>query len=961
MGDHRIHGAVVFPGAGYVAMALQAATEVAAGSAVELEGVEFRKALFVPEEAAPRVQAVYEPDSRALEIHAQNGGGEEWTLHAACRLGAASGEAEPPRADLDGLRARCTREMSHREFYDEVGQRGFTFGPRFMGVEKLYRGEGEALGLVRLPDAHAVEVNGDRVHPALFDAGLQVLIAAVTSREQPQNGRLPAFLPTRAARVVSHRPLGTTFWSHAVVDELTPEAFQGTVSIHDEQGELLLRVEGLRAKTLEEVGSAQAAADVLYRLVWEERPALAGTAAATGAWCSPAQLAQEVGAAAPRLSVEHDFAGYYEELEPTLERIAHAFFARALGALGFDLRPGRTVGTAALPDGTVLAPPRQRQVEAIASALAEAGVLAREGAAFRVVQAPAADDPAALAAALRARRPGWAGVLDVLSRCGQALPDVIAGRRAATEVLFSGDGLEEMAAFYRASPACALFNALTADAVSAAVAGLPAGRRLRVLEVGGGTAGTTRWVLPRLDRARTEYVFTDVSPLFVSLARQQLGQEAVARWATLDVERDPAEQGLEPGSFDVVLAANVVHATADVQRTLERLRDLLAPGGLLVLQEITRRPRWLDVVFGLTEGWWAFADRTLRPAHALLEPAAWRRALAQAGLEEPSVLSETEGDPPGQSVLLARAPLGPALAAAAPWLVLADRQGVGERLADALRRRGHACAVAFADEAPGRAGGHGVAPGDGAAARQLLRDVEREVGAPVGLVHLWSLDMAPAEGLDGDALLREQRLGYASLLEFVHALQEGAAPALRRCALVTAGAQALAEGQDRTEMAQAPLWGFGRILLHEHPELRPLLVDLGPAPPAEEVEALAAEITAEEREDEVALRGTRRYARRLTRLDGAQPEVAEAPAEPARGRSFRADIARAGSLDSVLLREFPRRRPGADEIEIEVKAASLNFRDVMFAMGMLPPAAFDNMLSAGALGVDCAGVVTAVG
>ena len=72
-------------------------------------------------------------------------------------------------------------------------------------------------------------------------------------------------------------------------------------------------------------------------------------------------------------------------------------------------------------------------------------------------------------------------------------------------------------------------------------------------------------------------------------------------------------------------------------------------------------------------------------------------------------------------------------------------------------------------------------------------------------------------------------------------------------------------------------------------------------------------------------------------------------------------VASSGSLDGVALRERTARELTPEEIEIAVKAASLNFRDVMFTMGMLPAAAFDSMLSAGALGVDCAGVISRVG
>jgi len=86
--------------------------------------------------------------------------------------------------------------------------------------------------------------------------------------------------------------------------------------------------------------------------------------------------------------------------------------------------------------------------------------------------------------------------------------------------------------------------------------------------------------------------------------------------------------------------------------------ELLGPGGLLVLLEITRRPFWLDLVFGLNEGWWRFADRELRPDHALLSTEGWRELLAREGFADVQAFHDDAPDGvPGQSVLVARAPV----------------------------------------------------------------------------------------------------------------------------------------------------------------------------------------------------------------------------------------------------------------------------------------------------------------
>jgi SAM-dependent methyltransferase len=158
------------------------------------------------------------------------------------------------------------------------------------------------------------------------------------------------------------------------------------------------------------------------------------------------------------------------------------------------------------------------------------------------------------------------------------------------------------------------------------------GRPLRILEVGAGQGTLTREVLPVLGEG-TEYWFTDVGRAFVLAAEERgLGKEGL-RFAVLDITRDPAGQGFPLGFFDAVVGANVVHATPRIAETLGHLRALLAPGGLLGLMETVRRHRWADLVWGLTPGWWSFADAPLRTESPLLDPRAWEEILGRSGFQ----------------------------------------------------------------------------------------------------------------------------------------------------------------------------------------------------------------------------------------------------------------------------------------------------------------------------------------
>ena len=123
----------------------------------------------------------------------------------------------------------------------------------------------------------------------------------------------------------------------------------------------------------------------------------------------------------------------------------------------------------------------------------------------------------------------------------------------------------------------------------------------------------------------------------------------------LDLDQDLRTQGYAPGSIDVVVAANAVHASVDVPAALRRLRDLLAPGGVLILIESTTHFAWFDMTTGLIDGWQHFAD-DLRTEQPLLAAGAWVEALADAGFEQ-SDFWPAEDSPArhlGQHVLVAR-------------------------------------------------------------------------------------------------------------------------------------------------------------------------------------------------------------------------------------------------------------------------------------------------------------------
>jgi amino acid adenylation domain-containing protein len=279
-----------------------------------------------------------------------------------------------------------------------------------------------------------------------------------------------------------------------------------------------------------------------------------------------------------------------------------------------------------------------RLLEAMMGLLARDGVLAPEGDRVRFLRNMGDfRPPAVLRQALEARHPGFEGLYQFLEHCVSHYPDALSGRIEAISVLYPGGNshfineCERRTVQYRSEH---VYIALLAEALQRLGRASP-GRRLRILEVGGGRALATFQLLEALQGVEVEYCFTDLGRTFVEDARAEAarrGQSGRMSFGVLDASRDASSQGYTPGSFDVVVAFNVVHATRDVALTVRNLRALLVAGGTLALVEAVRTARWETLTWGLAEGWWYYDD-TLRKDSPLLALDVWEQLLERERFE----------------------------------------------------------------------------------------------------------------------------------------------------------------------------------------------------------------------------------------------------------------------------------------------------------------------------------------
>jgi len=935
LNDHRVHGVPILPATGFIEAAL-AAGGIVLGTAVELRELTLLEPLRFAHDEARIVQTLisrHDDDGGATFELLSCGAGDDdesaWRRHAEGQLAAAGAAAvvEP----LATVRARCSESQDAASHQAALAERGLVFGPSLRGLVQLHLGRGEALGEVQLPDP-ATSGRGDyRLHPALLDACLQTLAAALACSESAAATSGRAYLPMVIERVCVLRTPGPQVWGHASLhadSAHSADLLRGDLTVYDAAG-VVAHLQGIALRAASTSAGAQVDLP-LYEVVWQ--PDAGGDAS----WLpSAAQLDAQIGPRLPTLLGEHGLDAYQQAFVE-LESLCGDWVRRTLIDLGWQPAVGDTVHAERLAETLRIVPRYRRLLARLLDIVADDRDLSAQHPGWRVLRPLTAPDRHTLqqrGTALMQRHAASAARIAFAERCGPSLADVLRGAADPLQILFPGGSTELAEALYRDAPEARAYNQLLRDGVLALQQALPHGRRLRILEVGGGTGGTTAWVAPALDAQRVDYVFTDIGASLVQRARQKFAAHAFLRCQTLDLEQPPAAQGLADASFDVILAANVVHATRDLRVTLQRLHDLLAPGGQLLMLEVAGFERWIDISFGLTDGWWGFADTALRADYPLLSRPAWLELLRSLSMDAAAI-----GAPDARSrevLLAARRPHPDPLASAAPgrWLIVGDGDGLHAALSAELQRQGQvvlSCNDALADMR---------------ALRERVATLTNEQPL-AGVVHMAALELPAPPPYGRDSLLPAQQRALGSLVAVTQGLaggsfEDGQVP---RLVIVTCGAApAPGDHPHAPHLQQASLLGLAKTIGLEHPELRPLRIDLdAQVPVLQQVPALVGRLLSAGRDDQLALRDGRWQVARL------RPAGLVDPPTP-----LRLEKGPGGVFDELHLRPVARRAPGPGEVEIRVVAAGLNFRDVMNAVALRDDPE--------PLGGECAGRVVALG
>jgi acyl transferase domain-containing protein len=628
LNDHAVQDRLIFPGAGYVELALELCAHAHGDGACILEEVEFQRALQIPESGpVPTVRVVHEQETSTFEVYsATDAACRTWTLNATGGLRMSKRTKEPSTAVMADARNRCTRPVPVDELYTIFEEAGLQYGPLFRGLSEVRQGESEAWARITLPPSLQAELPAYRVHPVLLDAAFQLVIATLSLDSGKSLG---AYMPTFINRLRVYSTAPAELCAHARLTKWSRDRIEADLQLTTPEGEVVADLEGLICQSVEVHRSdLPEGFPRLLHTEWDLVP-FPEQVSSPPASCFPAttalsnDLQVSLNNYISELGLESRLS-QFARLEAVLTR---SWIEQALIEVGVNPQPGETVTLDSMLDSTDILPRYRQLMARWMKVFADHKIVesVREGE-WRVLESWGQIDRPSIQKELLQAVPGAVTEVEISTLCGEHLADILTGKQDPVQLLFSQEHAHILDKFYMTSICLRPTNHTLRGLAHALGRGLPQGRRLRILEIGAGTGGSTASILPELPTGHFHYTFTDLSEAFFASAEEKFSECSAIEFRKLDISQDPASQGYG-ADYDLIIATDVIHATPDLRSTLRNIRSLLRPGGWFALAEVDTPPVFADLVFGLTEGWWAFEDHDLRPDYALMSRSGWKSLL----------------------------------------------------------------------------------------------------------------------------------------------------------------------------------------------------------------------------------------------------------------------------------------------------------------------------------------------
>ncbi len=827
--DHRYQGMILIPAAHYLEMLLAAFEHLPC----RICRVSYPQPLLLQDDESKTLQLILTAEGEGFdcEIYARSET-QTWQCYF---KGKVESLFDAPTQEL--AHAALQQTVSIDDFYQTMQHRGITFENSYRLLERLAVSDNRAQGKIYPIEDIAPYL----CYPPMLDACFQVSGALLPAESDA------TFVQSGFDSFEIYRKLGSeaVLSTATLIADSNDDCLYFDIDIVNEMQEPVGRIKRLGLKKITQKPLPQLFYNTQWQTVCSMPDGLPGIK--LDDWAAHIQYPQS--------------QDTNPELMENLHRQALNHVVQALLELGWQYQVGESFNLQQCTDQLAILPKYEKLLNRCLDELSEAGFLRQDKDRWLCLQLLKQKD--------LVQGCDSSIEMQLLNQCGMKLAGVLNGTTDCLPLLFPENNPISASSLYSQAEGFIALNQLAAAVAKAWQQAHLQSRKLKILEIGAGTGGTSRVVLPVLAQlSGLEYVYTDLSSGFFNQAKNNFASYSFIRYQTLDISQDPANQGFVDNDFDLIIAANAIHATADLSKTLKHIHQLLKPDAGLILLEGLQPQLWVDLIFGLTEGWWAFTDHRVSQGYPLLDEKGWQQSLTQAGFDQTRLMipkfSATERLC-RQSIILSQAVKKPT---PCDWLILADQQGVAEQIAARLTDKGDQCTLValhpkYHHKAPNR---FNVDPMQG-------DDFDRVIEQWLKQSHAPDKSVINACGLDAVLDNSSQVQDIQSLLNQVCGASLHLMQALGRCNIKLKQLLCLTRGSQQlktTEPGQPLMhtfWGMMRVAMREYPQFNTRLVDLDTDT---EIDAVLLRVVTDPDstiEPQTAIRDQQIYAPRLAALE----------------------------------------------------------------------------------------------
>ncbi|MDR3569718.1 MAG: type I polyketide synthase [Syntrophobacteraceae bacterium] len=953
LADHVVGGAPLLAGAGFAELALAAAMLWQPGETAEIEELTITNPLGLGAEQSKTVRFAINRQDGGFTVRGKTHAGDEpWTVHATGRILAEPGKAGLQQATpVFPTRAPDFSGSLHKELTTAVG---LSYGPSYRAIDHGWVENDAVLGVYGIPDSVGEELGSYFLHPALLDCAFQ-LIFQLLKGEVGGLGEGAAFVPCRIGRIVFHGARSHPTFALAKIRHRRPHSIIADFSLFGADGRAIAVVDDVDFRSV--------------RLRKESADRLQFIASAYVPRPHPLSPVTTV----PHVAFERFLEGmnrvvadgeansgqtrYTNEIDPLLDGLCEGFTREALFLLAGE---GQSLFAETLGRLRSKNPELTHYFEHLLATGANDGAIAGDsGQGTPVFEREDQISSRDIWNILLADYPDCVKVVHAIGRVGLHLQSLLLGDTPPGKVCPALCSLGALRGVMLGESQGERIGEQLRKVISSGLENLPEGKRLGVLEISEGPPRFAEHICGSLDFTRSDYLFATTSQTSLEEAKKTqeifplieaglIGTPGACSCAPV-AERPRFHAAVFNSDFGTLQAA---------VEALEYGVAHLAPGGLILFIEY-HPTRWIDFVFGAHSEWWA----GLSPGHpaSRQQPMSfWLQQLERLGLATVN-LEFAQNGAVGPYFLLGRLETVHSTQPASStgnflnWLIISDESGYSKKLAENLTSRIRARGDKVMQTNPGSA----------EHLHSMLLEAQNH-GEPCSMVHLAGLngpgvDSAPSDCLDAQVRRCSTAAAIVSACEMARVNPV--------CWLITSRAAAhRLPGRDSgrlsgslSEISDAALHGFGTTMINEVPGCSVRLIDLeDPSNIRIAAAAIDREFQQPDCEHEVVITASgERFVPRL-HIQPPPEDSADRAQDPG-DSALRLGFDHPGQLKNLRWKRSPWRAPESGEVEIDVRATGLNFRDFMFSIGLLPDEAVANGFAGPTLGLEFSGVIAKVG